>query len=219
MLAPMASNPFAAPADHRGDPTDAGKLTPPQSVACRLNAEDYVAFAKHLNATNPTVARWLQRRRLVYGLLAVGCLVLASLGEQRLGMRASLAGACGGLATVFAALAILYPMAARWGARRRVRKLVRSDLYGSVDEATLVSLEADGFRVEDSGGYALRRWESAPAVEATPTHLFLFQQPAAAVIVPLRCCQSEAHFHGLCGLSRRLWKAAKQGDAPGPPVA
>lgn len=82
-----------------------------------------------------------------------------------------------------------------------------------------VTLSNEELRVEFASTAVTNRWAGVSRVENTPSHLFLFTQPADGFIVPRRAFNSDEEFEQFCGFARQKSEAAKPPAPQMPPIA
>lgn len=204
-------NPYASPNPSEADLRPTTDLSPPQRVSLQLTEDEALLVSEHLTATNQALRKFIRQRQTRHlisaAVLAAGCAMVA-VGDSLSNPICIIGGVYSALLVL---AAIRLPERSRQANAQVSRDMLADDASTSLD-AHSVTLEADGFRVENENGHSFRKWKATPKVEQTNGMLLLYSSTFSAHAVPSRAFFNEAAYEAFCHLAQRLWQDAHKGE-------
>lgn len=200
------SNPYASPA-HRpvALPPDrpAGEIEPRTSVEYQFTEEDYLKLADFRYANLTTINRFIRRRQVVLGVVAI-VLVAMAMGGFRVGgeLDAIAVGfLCG--AAISLILVVRLPRTIRKNLRRQAKTLLNEGNNCGVFGKHRVTIQDEGLFSESDTGYQLFRWRAVDRLERNDDYLFVFLPAMQAQPIPARVFGTAGDFHAFGDLIQR----------------
>jgi YcxB-like protein len=172
------------------------------SISFKLTPMDYQALSVFLHGRSSNDSKWT----------AAAAMMSTSLGGTVVGLLITSSLTVPNFVAVLVATSIFCAVYITWlwpGAERRAKiqsKRYRGNLLG---ERT-IRLDANGVHQEIEFSQGVTRWEGVQRVAVTETHLFIFNGPMSAYIIPRRAFNLEVDFAEFTKVAQRYWAPPTQ---------
>jgi YcxB-like protein len=182
----------------------------PMTVEFALTGDDYAAFNLHWQRTSEVV-----RQRLIKTWIVLASMTLAPALVSIATMRndPGLAKLLAFVALLMLAWTISIAVSRRRRASRSLHNLFRNMTGRALVGHRVFTIRPDAIEVVSEVFTTTYKWIGIERIETDIAHAFLYQGSAAAMVVPKRAFDSEAHFQAFIETARQFQRQAAEADA------